>query len=280
MVLTWNEIRDNAIRFSNKWKNAFNEEAESQSFLTEFMAVFGVRGDYFFEYRIDLDDGRRGYFDLLRKGKIGIEMKTKGKDLAKAYAQLKEYTIHLPAEEMPKILMVSDFENINIYHRETGENKKFKTKDLHKNIKQFAAIAGYEPTRGYNPEIEVNVKASEMMARLHDALKTHGYDGHDLEVYLVRLLFCLFADDTGIFPSDSFFSYIENSRFEGDDLSERIAKLFEILNLPEETRARRTLIADELKQFRYINGGLFAERLPSAEFNAKMRQTPAGLCQL
>jgi hypothetical protein len=92
-------------------------------------------------------------------------------------------------------------------------------------------------------------------------------------VYLVRLLFCLFADDTGIFPQDSFMRYIEDSKPDGSDLSERIGKLFEILNMPPAARAKRTLLSDELKQFQYINGGLFANLLPSAEFDAKMRQT-------
>ena len=120
---------------------------------------------------------------------------------------------------------------------------------------------------------EVNVKAAEKMANLHDALKRHGYEGHDLEVYLVRLLFCLFADDTGIFPQDSIFRYISQSKPDGSDLSERIGKLFEVLNMPDEIRAKRTLLSDELKQFRYVNGGLFAATLPMAEFDAKMRHT-------
>ncbi|MCL2410671.1 MAG: N-6 DNA methylase [Treponema sp.] len=110
------------------------------------------------------------------------------------------------------------------------------------------------------------------MAKLHDALKSHGYEGHDLQVYLVRLLFCLFANDTGIFPKDTLFRYLLNSKSDGSDLSDRIAKLFDILNLNEETRKKRTLISEELKQFRYINGKLFTQTLPTAEFNSKMRQ--------
>ena len=110
------------------------------------------------------------------------------------------------------------------------------------------------------------------MAKLHDLLKSHGYDGHELRVYLVRLLFCLFAHDTGIFPQDSLYEYIEKSKPDGSDLSDRINKLFEILDMPPDVREKRTLISDELKQFRHINGKLFMEHLPSAEFNATMRQ--------
>jgi type I restriction-modification system DNA methylase subunit len=155
---------------------------------------------------------------------------------------------------------------------------EMKTKDLRKHIRRFAGIAGYETTREIEEQLEVNVKAAEKMARLHDALKSHGYEGHDLEVYLVRLLFCLFADDTGIFPQQSFLNYLQNAREDGSDLSERIARLFEILNMPDETRAKRTLLSAELKQFRYINGGLFASLLPSADFDAKMRGTLLDCC--
>ncbi len=83
----------------------------------------------------------------------------------------------------------------------------------------------------------------------------------------------MFADDTGIFPQNSLFNYFEKSKQDGSDLSERITKLFEVLNMPPEVRSKRTLLSDELKQFRYINGGLFKDLLPSAEFDAKMRQT-------
>jgi len=111
------------------------------------------------------------------------------------------------------------------------------------------------------------------MAKLHDTLKTHGYEGHELEVYLVRLLFCMFADDTGIFPQYSFLNYIEQSKQDGSDLAHRVSDLFEILNTSEELRTKRTLLTEELKQFRYINGALFEERLPPVVFDEKMRKT-------
>lgn len=179
---------------------------------------------------------------------------------------------------MPDMLMVCDFATIVLHSRTTGEKFSFKTKDLRKHIKRFADIAGYETTRIYENQIDVNVKAAEKMARLHDALKEYGYEGHCLEVYLVRILFCLFADDTGIFPDNSFANYIENSREDGSDLSSRLAQLFEILNCSDVIRAKRKLLTPTLLQFRYINGGLFAQSLPFADFNAKMRQTLLDCC--
>jgi hypothetical protein len=86
-------------------------------------------------------------------------------------------------------------------------------------------------------------------------------------------LFCLFADDTGIFPQSSFSAYIEVSKPDGSDLSLRIAALFEILNMPDGVRTKKTLLSEELRRFCYVNGGLFAERLAPADFDTKMRKT-------
>lgn len=280
-ALTWDEIQTNAIFFSKRWKDARNEESEAQGFLREFLAVFGVIDAYTvgsYEHKVPLDEGHNGYIDYYWPKKIAIEMKRRGKDLDKAYTQLKDYVLHLPGSDMPNLLMVCDFENVVLYHRSTGEKNVFKMKELRKHIKQFANIAGYETTRTYENQVEVNVHAAEKMAKLHDTLKSHGYEGHDLEVYLVRILFCLFADDTGIFPADSFVNYVENSKEDGSDLSGRLSRLFEILNIPDETRKKRTLLSPELLQFRYINGGLFATVLPFADFDEKMRKTLLDCC--
>lgn len=276
MQLTWDEIQANAITFSKRWKDAHNEEAQAQAFELDFLHVFGVNdpeavGD--FEYKVPLSGGKTGYIDYLWKKQIAIEMKSKGKDLALAFSQLQNYMKHLPEDEIPDLWLVCDFENMRLTRRSTNEIWNFKTKDLRKHIKRFANIAGYSTERVRDDQVEVNIKAAEKMAKLHDALKDSGYEGHDLEVYLVRLLFCMFADDTGIFPQDSLFRYIEQSKPDGSDLSDRIGKLFEVLNMPPEVREKRTLLSDELKQFRYINGGLFGSLLPSAEFDTKMRQT-------
>ncbi|MDR1831180.1 MAG: hypothetical protein LBQ97_00390, partial [Fusobacteriaceae bacterium] len=276
-VVNWEGVFARAIAFAGKWKDAKNEEAEAQSFERDFLQVFGVNdplgvGD--FEYKVPLSDGRTGYIDYLWKGTIAIEMKSRGKNLDAAFEQLGEYMRHLPPEEVPDLWMVSDFETIQLKRRSASAFVSFKTKDLKKYIRHFSDVAGFSETdKEPETQLDVNVKAAEKMARLHDALKTHGYEGHDLEVYLVRLLFCLFADDTGIFPAGAFLQYLENSKKDGSDLSERLGKLFDVLNLPPETREKRTLLSPELLRFRYINGGLFEKVLPLAEFNDKMRQT-------
>ena len=275
MQFTWDEIQANAIAFSKKWQDAKSEDAEAQGFLLDFLRVFGVEamdvGE--FEYKIQLSDGKRGEIDYLWKSKIAIEMKSRGKSLEAAYDQLKRYMQGLPHEDIPDLWLVCDFENMQLHRRSTSEIWNFKKKDLRKHIKKFADIAGYTTERANEVKIEVNVKAAEKMAKLHDALKAHGYEGHDLEVYLVRLLFCMFADDTGIFPEHSFLDYVEKSKQDGSDLSHRLSDLFEVLNTSDEKRIKQQLLATELKAFKYINGALFEERLAPVQFNEKMRAT-------
>jgi len=275
MQLSWEIIHANATAFQKRWKDKRSEKSEAQSFVRDFLAVFGVE-DAAAVGRFEdpaLRESGRGWMDYFWPKQIAIEMKSKGKDLDEAYKQLKDYVVHLPVEEMPELLMVSDFENIVLYHRTTSRKKQFKTKDLLKHVRRFAKIAGYETVREMEDQLEVNIQAAEKMARLHDALESHGYEGIDLEIFLVRLLFCLFAEDTNIFPQDCFLNYVLNSKEDGTNLSERIRSLFEVLNMPDEVRVKRTLLSADLKQFRYIDGGLFQEQLPSADFDAKMRQT-------
>jgi len=282
MQLSWDEILKRAVAFAKRWKETHREKADAQPFVTEFLDVFGVDdpvkvGER--EKTVKISGARDKYIDFFWSGQIAIEMKSRGKDLGGAYKQLKDYMDRIPPEEVPDLWMVCDFETIQLWRRSTSEKFSFKLKDFRKHIKRFANIAGYTTERATSPSIEVNIKAAEKMAKLHDALESLGYEGHELEVYLVRLLFCLFAEDTGIFPQNSLYHYVGQSKSDGSGLSDRLARLFEVLNMPEETRAKRTRLPAELKQFRYINGKLFAVRLGMADFDAKMRQTLIECCK-
>src|SRR5665213_2395874 len=116
----------------------------------------------------------------------------------------------------------------------------------------------------------INLKAVAIMTALHDTLKAGGYRGHDLERFLVRILFCLFAEDTGIFEPSSFQLYLENrTSRDGSDLGARIAELFEILDTPVADRQRN--LDESLAALPYVDGQLFTERLRFAAFNADMR---------
>lgn len=282
MALSWNEISSRALRFSKQWKDDINEDAEAQSFLNEFFEVFGVdrKRVATFEKKVSMGSSSNGYIDLLWKGVILVEMKTRGKSLDKAYKQANDYAFNLQDEELPEYIMVSDFENIRLYRTSTNQKWTFKTSQLTKNVKLFADLAGYKASVDMPTDKAVDVKAAEKMAKLHDILKSHGYEGHQLEVYLVRLLFCLFADDTGIFEKNIFFDYISNSKSDGSDLSFRISRLFEHLDMPLEQRSKQTMLSEELKRFAYINGSLFEEKLRFADFDHKMRKMLLECCNL
>ena len=280
MALGWNEIKERAVKFSNEWKDAHNEEADAKPFLVEFFNVFGItsRKVSTFEHRVKKLGEFDGYIDLLWKGTMLIEMKSRGKNLDKAYQQAKDYLPGLKQYELPKYILISDFENFRLYDIEEDSRTDFKLSELVNNVQLFGFIAGYQK-RVYKAEDPVNIEAAYLMGKLHDALKDVGYTGHELEKLLVRLLFCLFAEDTSIFETRLFQEYIENKTNEdGTDLGMHLAQLFQVLNTPNEKRQRT--LDESLSTFPYVNGQLFAEQLSFASFNTNMRNTLLECCYL
>ncbi|MET4567699.1 class I SAM-dependent DNA methyltransferase [Rhodanobacter soli] len=273
MPLSWNEIKDRAMTFSREWIDESSEDAEAQTFWNGFFNVFGVprRRLATFERKVKKIDGKDGYIDLLWKGVLLVEHKSRGKSLDRAHQQARDYFHGLTDAELPKYLLVSDFARFRLYDLETNaEPVEFGLKDLHKQVRRFGFIAGYQ-ARSFKEEDPVNVQAAERMGKLHDALKAAGYDGHALEVLLVRLLFCLFADDTGIFPPHTFHELLsQRTSADGVDLGQWLAQLFQTLNT--DTDRRQTTLDAQLAEFPYVNGKLFAESLPLAAFDAKMRE--------
>ena len=283
-MLALNEIRRRACEFVLNWKEKVataREEADAQTFETEFFNIFGVPRNKIaiFEHKVKLLDGSSGYIDLFWKGYILIEMKSPGKDLHKAYEQAKRYARALPDAELPKVILISDFCTFHYYNLEKdGELTSFALEELAENIGLFSFLAGYKEIE-YKKADAVNIEAAEKMGRLHDTLKEIGYTGHRLELYLVRLLFCLFADDTGIFEHDHFIKYIlRRTNEDGSDLAQVIANIFEVLNTPKNERLKT--LDEELNQFPYINGGLFVEHVPIAAFNSEMRENLIECCHL
>ena len=280
MALSWNEIKDRALKFSREWATASNEEADAKSFLDDFFGVFGIdrRKVATFEHRVKKLDDKDGYIDLLWKGMILIEMKSRGKNLDKAYEQAKDYTHGLKAHELPKYILISDFERFRLYDLEENKTIEFNIGDLVHNVQNFGYLSGYQK-KTYKEQDPVNIRAAELMGKLHDRLKEIGYEGHSLEVYLVRVLFCLFAEDTEIFEKQQFQQYIElRTNIDGSDLAARLQELFQVLNTPKENRFRN--LDEQLSAFPYVNGKLFEETLPIASFDSKMRQSLLNCCYI
>ena len=272
-MMSWNEMRKAATAFSKRWKDAYDEKSQAQSFLKEFFAVFGVDAVTVatFEHRVKFADGSQGYIDCFWQGKILVEMKSRGKDLDAAFQQAMDYVRSLPdTSQTPRAIVVSDFARVRFYDLANDcALTEFALKDLRRYVTLFGYMVGADAGGAIREQDPVNRKAAEKMARLHDAMKAVGYAGHPLEVYLVRLLFCLFAEDTGIFKPDQFSQFVcHKTMRDGSDLAQNLALLFDTLN-----REKRLLNLDEtVAAFPYVNGGLFAEMLPMAAFSADMRK--------
>lgn len=280
MALSWNEIKDRAFKFSKEWADTSNEEADAKPFLVEFFNVFGISSKRVstFEHRVKKLDDKDGYIDLLWKGTILIEMKSRGKNLDKAYQQAKEYTFGLKQHELPKYILISDFGNFRLYDLDEDKTVEFKLNDLVNNVQHFGYILGYQK-KVYKEQDPANIKAAELMGKLHDRLEEIGYTGHPLEVYLVRILFLLFAEDTTIFNKQQFQEYLEQRTAEdGSDLAAKLQELFQVLNTPKENRFKN--LDEQLADFPYVNGKLFEENLPTASFDTKMRQALLDCCYI
>ena len=281
MPLSWNEIRTRATAFAKEWSDATDEHADAKSFWDSLFQVYGVPRRRFatFEKRVTRGDGSKGFIDLLWRKVVLVEHKSRGKDLDRAHAQAKDYFPGIRDHELPRYIVVCDFDKFRVTDLEKDKVTEFRLKDLPNRVQSLGFIAGYE-ARTFKDQDPVNIKAVLKLGALHDELKAVGYDGHELEVYLVRLLFCLFADDTGIFvPRDIFQEYIQTRTNEdGSDLGPRLQELFETLNRPVERRYRT--LDESLQQFPYVNGQLFSESIPVAPFTSNTRKALLECCDV
>ncbi len=273
MRLQWSEIRARAAEFAEQHKQARYEKGETQTFYNEFFDCFGVsrRQVATYEQRVrNLPGDKRGFIDLFWPGTLIVEQKSAGLDLRKASDQALDYYDWLPEAQRPRYILTCDFQRWHLLDLEEGREWRFLLSDLKDNVEAFAFILGVQP-RLNRRQSPANAKASRLMGQLHEALAESGYEGHDLEVMLVRLLFILFADDTRIFNNkDQFLDLIERRTSpDGRDLGDWLMKLFEVLNTPEDKRQSTT--DGDLLAFPYINGALFAERIAPAAFDNAMR---------
>lgn len=281
MPLSWNEIRDRAVAFVREWESESSEDAEAKTFWDDFFQVFGVnrRRLATFEYNVKKASGAQGFIDLFWPGMLIAEHKSRGKNLDSAFTQATDYFPGLKDSELPRYVIVSDFARIRLRNLDSGEEIEFPLVDLSKNLALFGFIAGYE-SRAYKEQDPVNIKAAEKLAALHDSLRENGYEGHPLEVFLVRILFCMFADDTGIFMPRSAFEYFIRTRTseDGSNLAPLLNQVFQTLNTPPEKRMKN--LDEQVAAFPYVNGRLFAEQLPQASFDRAMRDTLLACCEL
>ena len=282
-MLTWNEIRTRAAQFADRWQDAVKENAEAQTFWNEFLAVYGIdrRCVAAFERKVKgLPKGSGcGRIDLLWPGLFMAEHKSKGRDLDEATQQAIEYVEVLEEHERPQWVAVSDFGQIRLQEVTTGEAYQFPLTDLPHEVERFAFLIGKQ-LRHQREADPVNVKAAQQMGKLHNLLEDSGYTGHHLELLLVRLLFLLFGDDTGLWDERGLFYDLlaEHTRSDGEDTGTVLGRLFQVLDTPKDKRQAN--LPEQFAAFPYVNGELFRERIDLADFSPKMREMLLEACVL
>ena len=280
MRLSWNEVRARAAAFAEDWKDAAYEKGETQSFYNDFFRVFGVRRRNVarYEEHVEKLDNRSGFIDLFWPGVLLVEQKSAGRGLGKAYAQAGEYFDALPELERPRYILVSDFQTFELHDLDERQVVEFPLVDLPAHVDSFGFILGVQ-RRTFRDQDPANIEAAELVGRLHDALAEAGHRGHDLERFLVRVVFCMFADDTGVFePRDIFLDFIETRTGEdGADLGPWLAQLFQVLDTPEDQRV--ATLDEDLARFPYVNGALFEGHLRMFSFDSAMRRALLNACR-
>jgi hypothetical protein len=274
-ALTINEVRRRLQAFSKEHENDSDEKQHAQQFWRDFYACFGLSKSSasMFEARVAKINGKRGYIDSFIPSLLLVEQKSLNRDLQNAYEQALEYALAVKDEaEKPRYIITCDFQTFHVYdlHGTSKEPLICKLNELHKHASWFMFLAE-KKLETIVEETPINRKAAYQISKLHDKLLEDNFVGKDLELFLTRLLFCLFADDTGIFGEDNqFTNYIQNTREDGSDTGSAIATLFQVLNTAHDKR--QTSLDERLKAFAYVNGSLFEERTEIPYFNYDLRK--------
>ena len=225
-----------------------------------------------------LDTARSGYIDLLWPGTLIVEHKSAGYDLDRAVGQAGEYLASLPEPELPRYLLACDFGRFLLVDLEKRTESRFALSDLPDRVGEFAFMAGRGVPAQSAAERPVDMRASAMMGDIFTMLSRQGYGSPHVERFLVRLAFCMFAEDTGIFERRIFEAYVRTRTSpDGSDLGPRLVNLFEVLDTPE--GGRQGNLDDDLKAFPHIDGDLFAGRIDIPACNAELRRLALRSCE-
>ena len=178
MRLSWNEIRVRAADFAREWADAAYEKGETQSFYNAFFEIFGVqrRTVARYEEHVQRLDNTSGFIDLFWPRVLLVEQKSAGRDLTAAREQAGTYFDALPERDRPRYQLLCDFQTFELLDRNEREETRFALADLPRHVEKFGFIIGVQ-RRTFRDQDPVNIEASELIARLHDALKASGYDG-------------------------------------------------------------------------------------------------------
>ena len=273
MSLDYQHIREQLHRIIHDYKDAEGyERGQSQNFWTQIFNAYGVSGQVqlkAFEHRLK-DDKSQKYVDAFIPKLVMIEQKSRGLDLNKAYNQVSKYYERLSAADKPRYIVLSNFDELWLYDIENPLNiKEYKCPlaDLPKNAEWLDFLAPNAAMAEIVEENPINRQATEMIAKLHQAFISDGVNADELALFLTRLIFCFFADDTGIFGQKNLLDGLltNEARSDGSNLNEVFTTLFDTLN----TKDRSSRLPESYAAFAYINGGLFSQsiRIPYFDEN-------------
>ncbi|MEL0537214.1 class I SAM-dependent DNA methyltransferase [Staphylococcus debuckii] len=266
------EIINNAFNFIEMHKDDKNERQQAQMWIRDFLEIFNIpiqKINIGFEWRINID-GSQKYADHLLNGLLLIEMKSRGKRLDKAKSQAYKYVMNLEREDIPKYILLCNFENAQLIDLSNMEKViEFKVTELHKKLGYFNFLLN-KIQDTHIPTNPVNAKAAKLMENLHNYVLDINYPKNASDLLMTRIVFCFFAEDSGIFENNQFTNYIKNeTKKDGSDLVDRLATLFQTLNTPVKDRFQ----SGSLNEFPYINGGLFEIHQPTGlALNNKIRE--------
>lgn len=269
------EIYANAAKFAREHAGVTRENAESQTFWNDFLAVFGVdrRIAGFYEFFVKLDR-----IDLFIPGKLVVEQKsrdTSGKKIKQAEEQVRRYLSRMAFgdvvkdSDFPRYSLVCDFHQFVLSDIQTGQVFSFTLPELPENIGLFSFLHEVS-ARPRGPLSKVDKKAVDAITDLQKALEKSKYPVKYLPLLMTRIVFCLFAEHTQIFSKGSFTDLVDGTEKDGKNLGDMVSKLFQVLDRPVSERDEG--LDSDLDAFRYINGGLFADIIPSFTGNANIRR--------
>ena len=264
-----------AAIFADKWKNFTDEKQHSRGFWSEFFRTLCCVDDEEvagIEYEKKVKStlsGNQGYIDVYWKNVVLIEHKSTGENLDKAEIQARGYLKSLPPGYRPRMIIISDFANFRIIDQKLNHTWQFSLDDLPKNIHRFKFVIEGSKPQALEEEITVDQVAAKLMANLYLTIEEHGFEGHEASVFLTRILFLMFGDDTGMWERNLVKGLILGSQEDGKDLGGLLNTLFQVLNSDKNKRDNK--LDQKFEKFPYVNGGIFSENISEIKFNRKMR---------
>ena len=289
MMKTEKQMALAAAEFAVRWQGRGYEKGDSQVFWTELLTeVFGIENpSSFIRYEEQVKVDKTNFIDgHIPSTKVLIEQKSLGKDLRKGisqsdgsllnpFQQAKRYAAELPYSQRPRWIVTCNFEEFLVYDMERphSEPEQIFLKDLGKEYYRLSFLVDAR-SEHLSKEMQVSMQAGEIVGKIYDALLEQ-YDDNSpealrwLNILCVRIVFCLYAEDAGVFAHDQFHNYLAS--YEAKDLQQALLNLFDILNKPEEKRSK--YLQADLKAFPYTNGGLFEEEIEIPQFTEQLKQT-------